>query len=147
MRLRLHANDDGVVVDKIVVQDAYRHLTGQVWMRLHNVRSTTFNELIQADTYTWYNLNHPQDPDNTFYNKWRAYARELGYGGETEGFEVTLNCRSADAPTGVTLATGSNFTPFYIALRPGALIGGFKVIVYYHVGTGDPYSKTKEIES
>lgn len=118
MRLKLK----GVkTVERIEVVDNSFNLYGNVSMKLHEVNMTTFSEIM--DVYATNYGAHEQ--------ALAEYLQTLGYSSEPEGKVMTLNC-----PNGVQLSSTTQ-TVFYIMMRPGALVNGFKVNVFFTDGTHD----------
>ena len=118
MRLKLK----GVkTVDHLEVVDNSFNLSGNVTMKLHEVNMTTFSDIM--DAYAADYGSHEADL--------AEYLQVLGYSSEPAGKTMVLNC-----PNGVQLSSTTQ-TVFYIMLRPGALVNGFKVNVYFTDGTHD----------
>ena len=118
MRLKLK----GVkTVERLEVVDNSFNLYGNVSMKLHEVNMTTFSEIM--DVYATNYGAHEQ--------ALAEYLQTLGYSSEPEGKVMTLNC-----PNGVQLSSTTQ-TVFYIMMRPGALVNGFKVNVFFTDGTHD----------
>ena len=118
MRLKLK----GVkTVDHLEVVDNSFNLSGNVTMKLHEVNMTTFSDIM--DAYAADYGSHEADL--------AEYLQVLGYSSEPAGKTMVLNC-----PNGVQLSENTQ-TVFYISMRPGALVNGFKVNVYFTDGTHD----------
>ncbi len=126
----------GAKVTSIELQDNRVSLVGNVSMKLDKVNTTTLNHLM--DLYG----HDALEGQGTYMHEWYEYTTELGYLATADpetGNVVTLNCVTEATPAGV--AVGTN-TPFYISLRPGALVDGFTITVHYTLGGED---KTKVI--
>lgn len=135
MRIRLFGVE-GTMVDKIEVIDNDFQLTGTVAMKLHEVNMETFQGLGSLESYNLANL-----ANGTFLEAWNTYRTQLGYFPQPTGKTLTLNCITAERPNGVELNTLAE-TNFYLSLRPGALINGFTIKVYYN-GNAEPQVITK----
>ena len=108
-------------VQRLELVDNSFNLSGNVSMKLHEVNMTTFSNLM--DLYALGDGSHEQ--------ALAAYLQQLGYVSEPEGKKIILDCGN-----GVQLSDNTQ-TLFYIVLRPGALIDGFKVNVYFTDGSDD----------
>ena len=119
MRLKLYGANK--TVDHLEIVDNTFNLSGNVSMKLHKVNMTTFSDIMDAYA-TQYGSHEAALAD---------YLQVLGYSSEPAGKTMVLNC-----PNGVQLSPTTQ-TVFYIMLRPGALVNGFKVNVYFTDGTHD----------
>jgi hypothetical protein len=111
-------------VQKLVLIDNTHNLSGNVTLKLHEVNMTTFSNLMNA-----YASDYPENgltPEDL-----AAYLQQLGYSSEPEGKKMVLDCGN-----GVALSETTQ-THFFFVLRPGALIDGFKVNVYFTDGSND----------
>ncbi len=113
-------------VQKLVLIDNTHNLSGNVTLKLHEVNMTTFSNLMNAYASDYNNTNPQLTPEDL-----AAYLQQLGYSSEPEGKKMVLDCGD-----GVALSETTQ-TLFYIVLRPGALIDGFKVNVYFTDGSDD----------
>lgn len=118
--------EPNTIVDSIQIVDNI-NLTGNVSLKLHEVEMQTFQDLM--DNYTIETLG-----DGSFLVAWNEYRERLGYNSQPTGKMVTLNCHSNDKPYGVdgVELNLSSHTNFYLSLRPGSLINGFLIYVYYN---------------
>ena len=107
-------------VERLEIVDNSFNLSGNVSMKLHKVNMTTFNEIM--NTYA----NNYGEHEEALAN----YLQVLGYSSEPEGKVMTLNCPDIQL-------SETTQTHFFVVLRPGALINGFKVNVYFTDGTHD----------
>jgi len=123
--LRLKLKGTGVVT-KIVVEDKNYSLSGNVSMKLNEVNMATFSELQQ----TFVESADPEN-DEAFVTAWAGYKGTLDYSAKGTGKTMTLNVPSVQL-------NASEFTPFYIGLRPGALKYGYK-FYFYVEGANEPY--------
>lgn len=127
MRIRLFGVE-GTMVDSIEIIEnnpaVLNNLTGTVSLKLHKVEMDEFTGL--QNNYNLATLN-----DGTFLDAWNTYRTELGYSANGTGNMLTLNCHTTARPNGVALNTLSE-TNFYLSMRPGALINGFTMKVYYN---------------
>lgn len=134
MRIRLYGINESIMVDSIQVIDNDFQLTGTVAMKLHEVNMSTFQGLMSS--YNLTNLNN-----GTFLEAWNTYRTTLGYNAQPTGKIITLNCHTTERPNGIALSSESEKT-FYLSMRPGSLINGFVMNVYYN-GLPDPQVITK----
>lgn len=118
----------GTVIDSVVVVDNEINLTGDMSLKLHVVNMATFSSI--QELYKLENL------EGSFLAAWAAYRAELGVMSEPTGKSVAINCHTADH-NGVELQGTYYLAPFYIPMRPGALIKGFVINVYYN-GLAEP---------
>ncbi len=111
-------------VQSLELIDNTHNLSGNVTMKLHEVNMATFSNLMNAYASDYNNTElTPEDL--------AAYLQQLGYSSEPEGKTITLDCGD-----GVALSETTQ-THFFFVLRPGALIDGFKVNVYFTDGSND----------
>lgn len=114
-------------VQRLELIDNKYNLSGNVTLKLHEVNMTTFSNLMTAYASDYNNTNNTQlTPEDL-----AAYLQQLGYSSEPEGKKITLDCGN-----GVALSQTTQ-THFFFVLRPGALIDGFKVNVFFTDGTND----------
>lgn len=124
-RLRLKGTNKKVT--KIELIDEHHGLAGNVGMKLHEVNMNTFSNLMNLYTLA---SNGTSGMNPSFISQWNTYRETLGYTSEATSHKITLNCVTEATPEGVQL-NESTVTPFYIAVRPGAFIDGFKIKVYF----------------
>lgn len=122
--LRLKGNTR--TVSSIVLHDNAMALSGNVTMKLHEVRMGKFQQLLEN-----YTIDANGNFNESFVEDWNNYRMELGYSAEAEGNDLTLNCGD-----GVQLQV-ANPTTFYFVVRPGAFIKGFTITVNYTEGEPD----------
>lgn len=108
-------------VQRLELIDNSFNLSGTVTMKLHEVNMATFSDIM--DLYAQGNGSHEQ--------ALATYLQRLGYSSEPDGKKMILDCGN-----GIELSENTQ-TLFYMVLRPGALIDGFKVNVYFTDGTND----------
>jgi hypothetical protein len=112
----------GTTVDKIVIEEpnpaVLNNLTGTATLKLHEVEMDEFTNLQN-------NYNLASLSDNSFMDAWNDYRTRLGFSANGTGNTITLNCN------GVALNPTSEQN-FYVSLRPGSLINGFTLKVYYN---------------
>lgn len=111
-------------VQSLELIDNTHNPSGNVTLKLHEVNMTTFSNLM--DAYASDYNNSQLTPEDL-----AAYLQQLGYSSEPEGKTITLDCGD-----GVALSETTQ-THFFFVLRPGALIDGFKVNVYFTDGSND----------
>lgn len=128
-RLRLKGTTKSV--EKIVLKDLHHGLAGTATMKLHEVNMATFQSLMNNYTLV---QDGEMGMNPSFVSAWNTYNESLCYSAQATGNQITLNCVTEATPDGVAL-NNTTVTPFYIAVRPGALIDGFKVDVYFKGGT------------
>lgn len=112
-------------VTSIEVTDPNRNLYGHASLKLHNVNTTQLSAALEY----FGNGTHPGE-----LGPYASYIQnDLGWNVIDGGNTVTLNCG-----TGVQLK--STVTPFYITLRPGALVNGFSITVNYSDSTSQTFT-------
>lgn len=120
-------------VSRIEVVDNSFSLTGSTFMKLHEVNMNRFSSLMNQYTLSGTDLNP------AFVSAWNTYKAELNYTTQPLGKKMILDCTTYDAD-GVQL-NNSTQTLFYIGMRPGALIKGFVINVYFSDGTSTTITK------
>lgn len=111
-------------VQKLVLIDNTHNLSGNVSLKLHEVNMTTFSNLMAAYASDYSGSEYtPEDL--------AGYLQQLGYSSEPEDKKMVLDCGD-----GIALSETTQ-TNFFFVLRPGALIDGFKVNVYFTDGSND----------
>jgi hypothetical protein len=128
-RLRLKGDK---TVTRIELTDEHHGLAGTVGMKLHEVNMAKFQDLMDKYTLAT-DLQSGMNP--AFVSAWNTYRQELGYTSNAESHTIALTFTNG----GVQL--NSDYTPFYITVRPGAFIDGFKVKVYYDDNTDKTFEK------
>lgn len=123
--LKLRMFGEGTV-SRIEVIDERFNLSGNVGMKLHEVRMDEFQSL-----ETLFIANDDPYNADAFMTQWNDYRSLLGYSANGTGKMMTL-----DIENGVAL-NGDTETNFFIGLRPGALKYGFTVKVYLN-GENEP---------
>lgn len=122
--VRLKGNTKSV--QSIELTDNALNLTGNITLDLPKVNSDNLTSLIQ--------VCESNTPWETYMAQLATELQELGYTSEPDGKSITLNCG------GVQLKA-SEYTHFYISLRPGCLAKGFVVKVTYTDGTSEVVNK------
>ena len=125
-------------VDYITVTDNRVNISGLVQMYIDKINT--------QELETWLNQFNPDD--EVYMANLLQYKNQIGYYVPDPSVNpylsrtVTLQCRNAQFPNGVTLGTSpSTATVFNIALRPGAFSRGMIITVHYTDGTYHvPYS-------
>lgn len=125
-RLRLKGTGKVTSID---IMDNYLNLVGTVQLKLHKVQMNTLDDYAQN-----YKVDDVQNTNSAYYIQLYSYLHEMGYAPvpAANGNVVTLDCTTADGG-GVQLNT-STYELFYISLRPGAFVDGFKFVVHYTQG-------------
>lgn len=118
----------GTMVDKIEIVEnnpaVLNNLTGTATLKLHEVEMDEFSNLQLS--YNLASLN-----DGSFLDAWNDYRTRLGWSANGTGNTLTLNCHTDATPNGVELNPTSEQN-FYLSMRPGSLINGFVLKVYYN---------------
>ncbi len=121
LRLKLKGTK---AVDHIVIRDNQITLSGTASMKLHEVDTEELTEIL--DAYSLDNDSHIAQMNE--------YLQRLGWETNGTGKQITLDCSNANNGQGVQLSSSTQ-TPFFISVRPGALIKGFFVDVYFKDGS------------
>ena len=93
-------------------------------MKLHEVDTDELTQIL--DLYSLDNDSHIAQMN--------SYLQTLGWETNGTGREITLDCSNANNGQGVQLSANTQ-TLFFISVRPGALIKGFYVDVYFKDNT------------
>ncbi len=131
---RLKITDDSgtpKTITKIELTDDHHGLAGTVSMKLHEVNMAKFQNLM--DKYTLV-ADGAMGLNPAFVSAWNTYRQELNYTSNAESHKITLTFPSSGVQLG-------NATPFYIAVRPGAFIDGFKITLTYSDSTTKTFEK------
>ena len=134
VRLKL-TDANNRTVTSIVYEDNAMNVTGRVHLRIHEVDPTEMNALFNQ----YSDLANPPAGLSD-------YIQRVGYmvdgtADYPKGNTITLDC-------GEGVQLGSTVKPFYIALRPLAMLGGCTITVNFSDGTsavidGSSFSKVK----
>ncbi len=124
-------------VKKVAIEDYVLNLTGNMTI---NIPEITSERLAAIQTLGADYATSPVQGDSDLDDYLAAlsnYLQAMGYSSEPEGKIVTLDC-SAYSTDGIQITSDNKY--FIIPLRPGALAGAFKIILYYSDGSNKVFS-------
>lgn len=120
--VRLKGNTNGKLVKKITITDNELNLTGEMSIKIPEITDERLGALqTLGDKF----LDGTIDETN-YWAQLTSTLRAMGYESNGDGRSVTLDCSAAN---GIEIT--NSYKCFFIPLRPGALLKGFKVTVTY----------------
>jgi hypothetical protein len=125
-------NLDTKHVTSITIRDKKVHLTGPIEL---NILDITEERLAALQTLGNQYAAGGMNLDD-YMAQLQSILQEMGYTSDPDGYEVNCVC-----PDGVDFFTINNVKKYFVvSLRPGALVGGFDVVVTYADGTSETKS-------
>jgi len=118
------SGNSGKRIKSVTITDETKHLTGTMSISIPALKSTDLAAMKQLGVN--YKANGNMD---VYLPALNAKLQEVGYRAQGIGNSVTLNCSKANGGSGAQITSSNKF--FFIPLRPGALIGNFKITLEY----------------
>jgi hypothetical protein len=130
--LRVKSNSGDKLVRSLTIHDKKLHLTGPIEINILDITNDRLSALqTLGQQYADGQINF-----ESYWASLQSTLSEMGYTSNGQGFDVTLTC--ADNDPSITIDDSKKY--FIIPLRPGALVGGFDVVVTYDDDTTETRS-------
>lgn len=118
------SGNSGKYIKSVTVTDDTKNLTGSMSISIPALKNADLAAMKQLG------VNYKADGNiNTYLPALNAKLQEVGYNAQGTGNTVTLDCSKANGGAGAQIVSTNKF--FFIPLRPGALIGDFKITLEY----------------